>query len=340
MINIHPFDKNEYIFKKILCKSTYSYVYLIEHIEKKEEYVLKILSIKNMIKTENSSIIINEIEINKYLNEHLNETLSLFLNPINDFYYDLEYIYMIQPFLKGGDLFYHFTKYDLKKNLQFYAVELLLTIEYLHNIGIIYKDIKLENICLDKNGHLCLIDFGLSIIKNKFYEKNNKKGTILYFCPELCKNKEFSFFVDLWAYGIILYELYYSKNPFFAKTNYNIFKNIINKEPVFCNKIDQDLKDLISKLLEKDLNKRLINISEIKEHNYFKDINWDLYKNKQINVPFNIINTNIEQNFENFGTLEKNNISNIQKYYEPYSDEEQIIYNNILNSLNNLKITS
>lgn len=202
--------------------------------------------------------------------------------------------------------------------IRFYTAELLCALEYLHINGYIHKDIKPENVMIDKNGHIKLTDFDLScktnvsvnIInstiqynENTFYDDNDKFitnicGTIEYMPPEIIVGNKYNSKVDLWMFGILLYELKYKKTPFLDTSQMNndfgkkeditaiinkVYDNITNNKITFDDiltpqppsPISSELQDLIKKLLVKNPNNRL-DITEIKKHPFYKDINFNL----------------------------------------------------------------
>lgn len=195
--------------------------------------------------------------------------------------------------------------------IRFYTAELICALEYLHINGYIHKDIKPENIMIDKNGHIKLTDFDLSCKtnvsvnmnnnaieykENTFYDDNvnyitNICGTIEYMAPEIIVGNRYNSKVDLWMFGILLYELKYKKTPFFDTSQLNkynnkddveviideVYNNITKNKIIFddIQPISFELRDLIMKLLVKNPNSRL-DITEIKNHPFYKDINFNL----------------------------------------------------------------
>lgn len=265
----------------------------------------------------NISRILMEIEVYKNIKHPLICNCKRIIDDCNYYYLILDY--------------YEKSLHDiLKQNLingneniiRFYTAELLCALEYLHINGYIHKDIKPENIMIDKNGHIKLTDFDLScktnvsvnIInsaiqykENAFYDDNvnyitNICGTIEYIPPEIIAGNKYNSKVDLWMFGILLYELKYKKTPFLDTLQMNddsgeekditavidrVYDNIINNRITFDDlpmpqspqppqpSISNELQDLITKLLVKNPNNRL-NITEIKSHPFYKDINFNL----------------------------------------------------------------
>ena len=158
--------------------------------------------------------------------------------------------------------------------IKHYCFELLLAIEYLHKANIIHRDIKLSNVLLSEKMEVRLCDFGLAI-ENGIEGQKNICGTLNYIAPEILNHKNglsYSFEIDIWAFGIILYTLYYHKTPFEhevkGRTQYNIL-NIIYKFPKEV-PISKEAKDLITSILVKDPAKRP-KIEQIKASPFFKN---------------------------------------------------------------------
>ena len=158
--------------------------------------------------------------------------------------------------------------------IKHYCFELLLAIEYLHKANIIHRDIKLSNILLSEKMEVRLCDFGLAI-ENGAEGQKNRCGTPNYIAPELLNPKSglnYSFEIDIWAFGVILYTLHYRKTPFEQevkeKTKYKI-QNVIYNFPKEV-AISKQAKDLITSILVKDPAKRP-KIEQIKGSPFFKN---------------------------------------------------------------------
>lgn len=191
-------------------------------------------------------------------------------------------------FAEGGELFYMLReKGQMTENEAiFYSAQIVLAIEHLHSIGILYRDLKPENILLDKTGYLMLTDFGLA---KKINKTNSFCGTPDYIPPEIIKSKEYTTSVDWWQLGILIYELIVGHTPFYDYNVDKMFKNILNKKLKRHPVLSEPAYDLISKLLQKDPRMRLGHGPEdaqaIKEHEFYKELDWELLRTKQIIPP-------------------------------------------------------
>lgn len=157
--------------------------------------------------------------------------------------------------------------------VRIYIAEIVLAIETLHKLRIIYRDIKLENILIDADGHIVITDFGLS--KELTDESNGRSysfcGTIEYMAPEVVRGSKsgHDISVDWWSVGVLCYELLTGASPFTVDGDKNsqseISKRILKSTPPMLNTIQPKANDFITKLLNKDPAQRLGKIWEIFE---------------------------------------------------------------------------
>ncbi|MES1922154.1 Serine/threonine-protein kinase [Bonamia ostreae] len=166
-----------------------------------------------------------------------------------------------------------------------------MALGHLHKNGIIYRDLKPENVLFDENGHICLTDFGMSKIFRKG-ETCAKSicGTAEYLAPEMIEGKEYTHTIDWWTLGVLLYELMVGKSPFKSVGRNQIERQIIDKKVEFPPKMSKSAVDLITKLLEKDPSKRLgsgpSDCSEIMSHKFFEGVDWYRLLMRKISPPY------------------------------------------------------
>ncbi|KAL5291832.1 RPS6KA5.2 family protein [Megaselia abdita] len=203
------------------------------------------------------------------------------------------HLYIVLDYVCGGELFthlYHREKFS-EKDLRIYIAELIIALEQLHELGVIYRDIKLENVLIDKNGHIVLTDFGLSRKLAPFERAQSYCGTMEYMAPEVVKSESYrghDFMADWWSVGVLLIELLTGSSPFAiaegAKQE-EITNRILKEEPHITGNPSPQCRDLINKLLDKNPYTRIgsgkTKSKEIKKHAFFKGINWVKLKNKQ-----------------------------------------------------------
>lgn len=138
----------------------------------------------------------------------------------------------------------------------------MLCFEYLHGKSLIFRDLKPENVLVDKNGYIKLADFGFIKRVTKSERTYTFCGTPEYIAPEIIQNKGYSQPVDWYALGIFIYELLVGRPPFMASDPYEIFQMALKEKIKFPREFDKHSKSLIKKLCEHDLSKRLGNLKD------------------------------------------------------------------------------
>ena len=204
--------------------------------------------------------------------------------------------------------------------VKFYGAQISIALQYLHDKNIIYRDLKPENILVDEKGYLRLTDFGMA---KKL--KNNEKaisfcGTPEYLAPEIIAGQEYDQNIDWWSLGIIIYEMLCGVPPFYLENLDKMYEMIQNTEVTFPSNIylSYEAKDIIYKLLKKDVRERLGYVSgivEVKNHPFFKGIDFHEIELKRVESPFipQIDNNTDVQNFDETFTKEDIETSYIQK---------------------------
>lgn len=210
-------------------------------------------------------------------------------------------LHLILDYVSGGELFTHLYQRERfpEDAVRIYIGEIILALEHLHKLGIIYRDIKLENILLDHSGHVVLTDFGLSkdfLSQDTEHRAYSFCGTIEYMAPEVVKGGSHGHdqAVDWWSIGVLTYELLTGASPFTVEGEKNnqqeISRRILKIQPPLPTELSIDVRDFISRLLVKDPRQRLgggpNDAKELKDHLFFKDLNWDDLATKKIPAPF------------------------------------------------------
>ena len=183
---------------------------------------------------------------------------------------DRSFLYMLFPYICGGELFSYLRSAGRFNNnaTLFYAAEIVSALDYLHSLDVVYRDLKPENLLIDRDGHLKIIDFGFA--KRVTDRTWTLCGTPEYLAPEIIQSKGHNKAVDWWALGILIYEMLAGYPPFFDDNPFGIYEKILSGKIEWPRHIDQIAKDLIKKLLVQDRTKRLGNLKngsdDVKRH--------------------------------------------------------------------------
>ncbi len=131
-----------------------------------------------------------------------------------------ERIFFLTEFLPGGELFSLLCERSKMResDARFYLSELVLAVEFLHDSGVIYRDLKPENVMLDAEGHVKLIDFGLARDDVRGEEPANMTfcGTKEYMAPEVYFRKPYNRAADWWSLGAVAYDMIAGEFPYAA----------------------------------------------------------------------------------------------------------------------------
>ena len=142
--------------------------------------------------------------------------------------------------------------------VQTIAKQLVAALHYLHSNRIIHRDMKPQNILISADGTVKLCDFGFArAMSQDTFVLTSIKGTPLYMAPELVQEQPYTPAVDVWSMGVILYELFVGKPPFYTTSIYKLIKQIVNQAPVYPSAMSNNFKSFLQRVLEKDPKKRL-----------------------------------------------------------------------------------
>ncbi|XP_038671253.1 RAC-gamma serine/threonine-protein kinase isoform X6 [Scyliorhinus canicula] len=190
-------------------------------------------------------------------------------------------------------LFFHLSRERVfsEDRTRFYGAEIVSALDYLHSEKIVYRDLKLENLMLDKDGHIKITDFGLC--KEGITDAATMKtfcGTPEYLAPEVLEDNDYGRAVDWWGLGVVMYEMMCGRLPFYNQDHEKLFELILMEDIKFPRTLSSDAKSLLSGLLIKDPNKRLgggpDDAKDIMQHSFFTGINWQDVYDKKLLPPF------------------------------------------------------
>nr|KAG5685907.1 hypothetical protein BaRGS_005416 [Batillaria attramentaria] len=238
----------------------------------KEYRALKVMAITQVIKLKQVEHIKNEKEI-------LADISHPFIVNMTWSHKDNTFLYMLMEYVPGGELFSYLRNMGRFNNSasNFYASEIVCALDYLHLRNYVYRDLKPENLLLDREGHLKITDFGFA--KKVLDRTWTLCGTPEYLAPEIILSKGHNKAVDWWSLGVLIFEMLVGYPPFYADNPFGIYEKILAGKVEWPKHIDLVAKDLIKKLLVQDRTRRLGNMKngaeDIKRHKWFKGVDWD-----------------------------------------------------------------
>lgn len=193
----------------MIGKGFYSKVFLVHRVQTGEPFAMKVIKKSTLRKESHKKRAITEKNI-------MQKCESPFIVKLHYTFQTDEKLYYILDFVNGGELHSKLLKkVRLKESLaKFYAAEILLGLKCLHENGVLYRDLKPRNVLVDKDGHIKLIDFGLSKIQSEPENHRMICGTPHYVAPEMLKGDEHTEMVDFWSFGVVVYEMLHGYYPF------------------------------------------------------------------------------------------------------------------------------
>ncbi|KRX43993.1 Protein kinase C iota type, partial [Trichinella murrelli] len=320
----HGITIDDFNLLKVIGRGSYAKVLQVEYKKTGQLYAMKVIK-KTMVTDEED---IDWVQTEK----HVFETASNhpFLVGLHSCFQTL---FFVIEFVPGGDLMFHMQRQRRlpEEHARFYSAEIILALYFLHSGGIIYRDLKLDNVLIDADGHIKLTDYGMCKEGVGIGDTTSTFcGTPNYIAPEILRGEEYSFSVDWWALGVLMYEMMAGRSPFDIvgmvdtpdqQTEDYLFQIILEKTiripRSLSVKAASVLKGFLNKVifaimlsvfwvksaLSEKFNNSLLflqnpaerlgctqpleqGFEDIKNHAFFRNIEWELVEAKQITPPY------------------------------------------------------
>ncbi|XP_066259766.1 atypical protein kinase C-like [Euwallacea similis] len=295
-------DKRQYSLSdfeliRVIGRGSYAKVLMVEMKRTKRIYAMKV--IKKALVTDDEDIDWVQTE------KHVFETASNhpFLVGLHSCFQTPSRLFFVVEFIRGGDLMYHMQRQRKlpEEHAKFYSAEISLALSFLHGKGIIYRDLKLDNVLLDQEGHIKLTDYGMCKEGIRIGDTTSTFcGTPNYIAPEILRGEDYGFSVDWWALGVLLYEMLAGRSPFdIAGASENpdqntedyLFQVILEKTIRIPRSLSVKAASVLKGFLNKNPLERLGCCTsdpflEITSHQFFRNIDWELLEQKRIPPPY------------------------------------------------------
>ncbi|KAI5712190.1 hypothetical protein M8J75_006531 [Diaphorina citri] len=284
---------------RVIGRGSYAKVLMVELKRTRRIYAMKVIK-KNLVTDDED---IDWVQTEK----HVFETASNhpFLVGLHSCFQTPSRLFFVIEFVRGGDLMFHMQRQRRlpEEHARFYAAEISLALNFLHDKGIIYRDLKLDNVLLDHEGHIKLTDYGMC--KEGIRPGDTTStfcGTPNYIAPEILRGEDYGFSVDWWALGVLLYEMLAGRSPFDIaganphdnpdqNTEDYLFQVILEKTIRIPRSLSVKAASVLKGFLNKNPLERLgcnreAGFQEIAGHSFFRNIDWAALEAKQVPPPY------------------------------------------------------
>jgi serine/threonine kinase 32 len=276
---------NHFRLLRVVGKGAFGKVRIVERKDTGLTFALKYIRKDEVVRSESVRNIIRE----RRMLEHLNHP---FLCNLRYSFQDIEYLYIVVDLMNGGDLRFHISRKTFTEEaVRFWIAELGCAVRYIHQQGIVHRDIKPDNVLLDSEGHVHLADFNVASDFVPHKPLTSKSGTLAYLAPEVYEGKGYSCEVDWWSLGVLFYECIYNKRPFEASSHDSLAAKISKGEPTYpvtSPPVSMPCLHAISSLLEKDRSRRIgaIGFETFTDNPFFRPIDFYALERKEIEPIF------------------------------------------------------
>lgn len=287
---------DDFTILKVIGRGSYAKVLMVELKSTKQIYAMKVIKKALVMDEEDIDWVQTEKRVFDQASNHP------FLVGLHSSFQTESRLFFVIECVNGGDLMFHMQRHRRlpEEHARFYSAEITLALNFLHERGVIYRDLKLDNVLLDQDGHIKLTDYGMC--KEGLRPGDTTStfcGTPNYIAPEILRGHDYGFSVDWWALGVLLYEMLAGKSPFDVgghdmpeqSTEDYLFQVILEKTIRIPRSLSVKAAGVLKGFLNKNPAERLgchpqTGFQDITSHAFYKSIEWEHLKNRQVTPPY------------------------------------------------------
>ncbi|KAA0152224.1 hypothetical protein FNF29_04088 [Cafeteria roenbergensis] len=274
---------------KVIGKGSFGKVFLTRKLDSGRVYAMKVLHKRTVAARKQVEHTVTERAV-------MGKISHPFIVGLKYAFQTADKLYFVMDYCPGGELFFHLGKEGRfhEGRAKFYAAQILLALEHLHSKGVVYRDLKPENVLLDAKGNIKLTDFGLSKegVTQADTGAHSFCGTPEYLAPEILARSGHGRAVDWWSLGALLFEMLTGWPPFYSSDRKELFAKIREAKLDLSDtsNLTPAAVDILKRLLNKDPRSRLgcltSDASDIKSHPFFAGVDWAALARREIPPPW------------------------------------------------------
>ncbi|XP_074791295.1 serine/threonine-protein kinase N1 isoform X1 [Natator depressus] len=283
-----PLTLDDFRFLAVLGRGHFGKVLLSEYSRTGELYAIKALKKGDIVARDE----VESLMCEKRIFETVNSSRHPFLVNLFACFQTPEHVCFVMEYTAGGDLMMHIhTDVFTEPRATFYAACVVLGLQFLHERKIVYRDLKLDNLLLDKEGFVKIADFGLCKEGMGYGDRTSTFcGTPEFLAPEVLTDTSYTRAVDWWGLGVLVYEMLVGESPFPGDDEEEVFDSIVNDEVRYPRFLSTEAIGVMRRLLRRNPDRRLgsseRDAEDVKKQPFFRFIDWEALLARRLPPPF------------------------------------------------------
>ncbi|KAG6923778.1 protein kinase N1, partial [Chelydra serpentina] len=283
-----PLTLDDFRFLAVLGRGHFGKVLLSEYSRTGELYAIKALKKGDIVARDE----VESLMCEKRIFETVNSSRHPFLVNLFACFQTPEHVCFVMEYTAGGDLMMHIhTDVFTEPRATFYAACVVLGLQFLHERKIVYRDLKLDNLLLDKEGFVKIADFGLCKEGMGYGDRTSTFcGTPEFLAPEVLTDTSYTRAVDWWGLGVLVYEMLVGESPFPGDDEEEVFDSIVNDEVRYPRFLSTEAIGVMRRLLRRNPERRLgsseRDAEDVKKQPFFRVIDWEALLARRLPPPF------------------------------------------------------